>query len=149
MHIGLLHTHSALRWLGLFFMVAAIIDSGIRMKRPLKEAGPKFSLFALIITHTQLVIGALLYFVSPTVKGFMQAGDVMKNSVARFFIVEHAVMMVLAIAVLTIGYSKAKRAVDEASRHRKIFFAYLIALIIIIVSIPWPIREVGIGRGWF
>ena len=149
MHTGLLHTHSALRWLGLFFMVAAIIDSGARMKRPMKEGGPKFSLFALIIMHTQLIIGVLLYFVSPTIKGFMEAGDVMKNSLARFYVVEHAAMMIVAIAVLTVGYSKGKRAIDEAAKHRKIFFAYLIALIIIIVSIPWPIREVGAGRGWF
>ena len=149
MYTGLDHAHSALRWLLLFFMVAAIIDSGIRMKRPMKEGGPKFSLFALIVAHTQLILGFLLYFISPTVKGFMEAGGVMKNGIARFFVVEHPVMMVLAIALLTIGYSKGKRAVDEASKHRKIFFAYLIALIIIIVSIPWPIREVGAGRGWF
>jgi membrane protein DedA with SNARE-associated domain len=99
--------------------------------------------------HTQLIIGVLLYFVSPTIKGFMEAGDVMKNSAARFFVVEHAAMMIIAIAVLTVGYSKGKRAIDEATKHRKIFFAYLIALIILIVSIPWPIREVGAGRGWF
>lgn len=149
MHTGLLHAHSALRWLGLIFLIAAIIDSGIRMKRPMKQGAPKFALFALIITHTQLILGLLLYFVSPTVKGFMAAGDVMKNSVARFFVVEHLVMMILAIVVLTIGYSKGKRAQDEATKHRRIFVAYLIALILILISIPWPFREVGAGRGWF
>jgi hypothetical protein len=149
MHIGILHAHSALRWLVLFFMIAAIIDSGMRMKRPLKEGGPKFALFSLITSHTQLVLGILLYFVSPTVKGYMAAGEVMKDPMARFFVVEHAAMMILAIAVLTIGYSKGKRAADEATKHRRIFYAYLIAFILIIASIPWPIRAVGESRGWF
>ncbi|MEN9639763.1 MAG: hypothetical protein RLZZ262_1632 [Bacteroidota bacterium] len=149
MHTGLLHAHSALRWLGLIFLVAAIIDSGVRMKRPMKEGGPKFALFALIVMHSQLVLGLLLYFVSPTVSAFRAAGDVMKNAVARFYVVEHLAMMILAIVILTIGYSKGKRAADEATKHRRIFYGYLIALILILISIPWPFREVGAGRGWF
>lgn len=149
MYTGLLHLHSALRWVALILLVATIIDSLIRMYRPFKENERKLALFTLISLHTQLLIGGVLYFVSPLVSSWMDAGHIMKNSVARFYIVEHFAGMVIAIALVTIGYSRAKKQSEHWTKHRMIFFYYLAAFILILLSIPWPFREVGAGRGWF
>ncbi|MFM7309608.1 MAG: hypothetical protein ACKOZY_03300, partial [Flavobacteriales bacterium] len=107
------HIHSALRWVALLCMLLAIVHAAVRMYRPLLPTGMKWHLFALISMHTQLIIGLLLYFTSERMKAFREAGNVMKNALSRFFVMEHLVGMVLAIVLLTIGYSKAKRAVDE------------------------------------
>lgn len=149
MHTGLLHLHSALRWLTLLLMLLTITDSLIRMYRPFKENERKLAMFAMITLHIQLIIGIALYFVSPTIKGFMEAGHIMKTPVARFYIVEHLLGMMLAIAVVTIGYSRAKRQAEAWAKHRMIFFYYLAGLLLILLSIPWPFREAGAGRGWF
>lgn len=149
MYTGLLHTHSLLRWIALILLVITIIDSYGRIYRPLKGGNPKFHLFTLISIHLQLVIGFLLYFISPFMKGVFADGSVMKNSVHRFYAVEHLAMMLIAIALITIGYSKAKRKEEISARHKIIFRFYLIAFILIMLAIPWPFREVGEFRGWF
>ncbi len=149
MHTGLLHIHSALRWVVFILMIATIIDSLMRMYRPFKENERKLALFTLISLHTQLLIGLILYFVSPMISQFLEAGHVMKNPVARFYIVEHLVGMCLAITLVTVGYSRAKKQSEHWSKHRIIFFYYLAAFILILLSIPWPFREAGAGRGWF
>jgi len=143
------HIHSVLRWVALICMLAAIFNAAVRMYRPLLPSGMKWHLFALISMHTQLIVGLVLYFTSESMQAFRQADNVMKNALSRFFVMEHLVGMILAIVLLTIGYSKAKRAEDETKRNKTIFWFYLIALLIVIAMIPWPFREVGVGRSWF
>jgi formate/nitrite transporter FocA (FNT family) len=57
--------------------------------------------------------------------------------------------MVIAIALVTIGHVKAKKQSESWAKHKLIFTYYTIALILILISIPWPFRMVGEGRGWF
>jgi uncharacterized membrane protein len=149
MYKGLLDLHSALRWVSIILILATIIDSLIRMYRPFKENERKLALFTLISLHTQLIIGALLYFVSPVISDAIERGDIMKNPVGRFFMVEHLLGMLIAIIVVTVGYSRAKKQSEHWSKHRMIFFYYLSAFLLILLSIPWPFRLVGEGRGWF
>ena len=78
---------------------------------------------------------------------FSEMGDVMGNSVLRFYTVEHITMMLIAIVLITMGYSKAKRQTEQARGHKTIFTFYLIGLVLILVSIPWPFR--GLGAAWF
>jgi uncharacterized protein YacL len=149
MHTGLLHLHSALRWVVIILILATIIDSLVRMYRPFKENERKLALFTLISMHTQLLIGILLYFVSPIISGFMSRGDIMKHADSRFYIVEHLIGMLLAIILVTVGYSRAKKQSEHWSKHRIIFFYYLSAFLLILLSIPWPFRVIAEGRGWF
>lgn len=149
MYNGLIHAHSGLRWVALLLLVATIVDSLVRMYRPFKENERKLALFTLISLHTQLIIGLILMFVGERAKAYFAAGDIMKNSVSRFFLVEHTVGMLLAIALVTVGYSRAKRQSEHWSKHRMIFFYYTAALLLILVSIPWPFRSIAAGSGWF
>ena len=149
MYTALLHTHSLLRWIGLILLIITIIDSYGRIYRPLKGGNPKYHLFTLISMHLQLVIGGILYFVSSLIQNALAAGTVMTDKVHRFFAIEHLAMMLIAIALITVGYSKSKRKDEVSAKHKIIFRFYLIAFILIMLSIPWPFREVGATRGWF
>ena len=112
----------------------------------------KFALWTLIAAHTQLVIGLIQYFFGAWGLKNIQnngMGNVMKDSYGRFFAVEHILMMVIAIALITIGYSSAKRTLAPRKKHKKIFIFFLIALIIILAAIPWPFRPGFESASWF
>jgi formate/nitrite transporter FocA (FNT family) len=95
----------------------------------------------------QLLIGIGLEI--PYLINAMKVGGIMKNPELRFFVVEHFLGMLIAIALVTIGHVKAKKQSESWAKHKLIFTYYTIALILILISIPWPFRMVGEGRGWF
>ena len=104
----------------------------------------KLGLFALIFTHTQFLLGLILYFISPKV---LFSGAAMKDSVLRFFLVEHISLMLIAVVLITIGYSKTKRAATDSKKFKLTFWFYLIGLILILAGIPWPFQNYG--TNWF
>ena len=126
--------HSGFRYVVFILVLLAIIQSLIGWfgKKPYTEANRKINLFALISAHTQLLIGIVLYFLSPYVQF---NSETMKNDTTRYFTVEHWVMMVIAIALITIGHSKAKKKETSESKHKTIAIFYLIAFLIIIGAI--------------
>ncbi|MCB9299329.1 MAG: cytochrome B [Lewinellaceae bacterium] len=143
MYEGLKHAHSGLRWVVLILLILAITGAYRSWKGG--AAGSKMPLYAMISVHVQLLLGLGLYFISPYVKfteGFM------KDPVLRFYSVEHLSLMLLAILTITIGYSRAKRKPTDAARGRTTFMYYAIALVLILLAIPWPFRQ-GLGAGWF
>lgn len=148
---GLVHLHSVLRWVLLILLVATIIDSLLRMYRSFNATDKKLALFTLATLHTQILIGLALYFFGDHVGQFIKEGDVMKDSVSRFWVVEHFAGMVLAAVFVTVGYSRAKRASEKWAKHRFIFVYYTIGFLLIMLSIPWPFRAAAkaLGIGWF
>jgi hypothetical protein len=137
------HAHSGLRWVLLLALVVAIVAGFQAWKRG-GQYKKGAALFALIVTHTQLILGLILYFISPLVnfnEGFM------KNEVTRFYTVEHLTTMIIAIVLITIGYSRAKRKADDAAAGKAMFVFFFIGLILILLGIPWPFRD--LGGGWF
>jgi uncharacterized protein YacL len=149
LHVALNHMHSALRWVILILMLVTIIDSAVRMYRPFKENEKKLALVTLILLHTQVLIGLVLYFVSPSMQTYLSQDFIMKDPVARFFVVEHMLGMVLGAVLVTMGYSKAKKQAESWAKHKLLFYYYLFALLIILFSIPWPFRQAGANLGWF
>ncbi len=140
MESGLLHLHNFLRWVILFFLLVAIVQS-LGKKTGLQ----KTSLWLLIASHITLLIGLYQYFTSAVGYKLIQAngfGVVMKDSIMRFWAVEHITGMLIAIILITIARGKAKRGGYPAA-------LYILALIIILAVVPWPFRELGIGRPWF
>ena len=138
------HAHSGLRWLFLLIIIYAIINAFRKWK-----AGEKFgakdkliSILAIALTHSQAIIGFVLLFISPKIsfaEGFM------KNDVIRFYLTQHAFGMILAVVFITIGHSKAKRAKKDSAKFRKIFIWFSIALLLVLISIPWPFFVAGAG----
>ena len=138
---GLTHLHSSFRYLALGFIILAIVDAvlGLSSGRSYKKSSKMFALFALISSHIQLVVGLLLYFLGA--KGFqlmMNAEGVMKDATMRFFAVEHILTMIIAITLVTVGYSKAKRQEEAKRKYRTVLIFFSIALVFIFIMIPWP-----------
>lgn len=140
MYTGLKHLHSGLAYIllaGLIFSIGYTLISFIN-KKPFTDGNRKVSLIGLICAHLQLVFGLLLYFVSPLgLSGF--SGEAMKNSLSRLYILEHPLTMAIAIALITIGYSKAKRLTEDRKRYNNILIFYTIGLLLILLRIPWSV----------
>lgn len=140
------HTHSGLRWVVLILLVAAILKAFSKRRGGSVYPGKdSLALFAFISTHIQLLLGLVLYlFLSPYVKF---NGETMGDAITRFYTVEHFLGMIIAIAVITIGYIRAKKQAELNKGWKTIAVFYSIGLILILVSIPWPFR--GVQGGWF
>lgn len=142
-----IHVHSGLRWLVLFFIVAAIINAVVKINKKSSQESFKdcvFNRLALIFMHLQVVLGFVLYFISPKV---IFSAASMKNSMLRFFLLEHVILMFIAAVLITVGYIKAENASEEVKGFKRVIIYYSIALLLILLSIPWPFR--GMGSGWF
>lgn len=129
-----LHLHSGFRYVVFILVLLAIIQSlsGWLGRRPYTEGNRKINLFALISAHTQLLIGIVLYFLSPNVQF---NSDTMKNDTTRYFTVEHWLGMLVAIVLITIGHSKSKKIVLPEGKHKTIAIYYIIALLVIVGTI--------------
>lgn len=144
---GFEHLHSANRYILLALLLIVIITSFQKWKgkKEYTKQDDKLNLLAFIFTHLQLLLGLTLYFTSSRV---VLKGLDMSDKYDRFFTIEHTLGMLIAIALITIARIKGKKIVDAVRRHKLTFTYYLIALIIIFASIPWPFRNVGITN-WF
>jgi len=125
------HLHSGFRYIVLILFIYAIIAAFIGWlgNRPYTNGNRLTNLFAMISAHTQLLIGIVLYFLSPLVAF---NSTTMKDPVTRYFTVEHWVMMLIAIALITVGHSKSKKLTTPQAKHKIIALFYTLALLIII-----------------
>ena len=140
MYTGLKHLHSVLA----YFLLAALAFSILYVlftfvgKKPFTATTRKVSLIGLIAAHLQLVVGLILYFVSPL--GFSNfSGENMKNTGFRFHMLEHPLTMLIGIILITIGYSRSKRALLDNQRYKQILVFYIIGLLLILLRIPWTV----------
>jgi hypothetical protein len=125
------HLHSGFRYIILVLFIYTILMAFIGWLggRPYTNRNRISNLVAMISAHTQLLIGIVLYFLSPLVQF---NADTMKNPTTRYFTVEHWVMMVIALALITIGHSKSKKLVLPEAKHKTIALFYTLALLIIV-----------------
>jgi hypothetical protein len=125
------HLHSGFRYIVMVLFIYTILMAllGWFGNRPYDNRNRLSNLFAMISAHTQLLIGIVLYFLSPLVAF---NSTTMKDPVTRYFTVEHWVMMIIAIALITIGHSKSKKLTDPTAKHKIIALFYGAALLIII-----------------
>jgi hypothetical protein len=141
--------HSWLRWILLILLLLSIVKSlaGFINKKALSAGDRKVWLFTMITAHTTLLIGLILLLVGPfgITKGVPEGTSVMKDATYRFYWVEHPVMMILAIVLITIGRGQAKKSISDYNKYKKAFWFFLIALLVILAAIPWPGRP-DIGR---
>ncbi len=136
MYSFLLGLHSGLRYLVLLLLALALVLSITALfgKKDYTESNRKINLFAMIATHTQFLAGLILYFVSPLVQ-YGNMAEAMKNTLSRYWTVEHAVLMLFAIALITVGHARSKRAAQAINKHRAIALYYGLAVLVIVVAI--------------
>jgi len=145
----LVHLHSGLRWVVLLLLIYAIINAArsISSGKYLKK-DKMVNLFTMISLHIQLLIGLILYFVNG--RGRINFGEGwMSDPMSRFYGLEHISVMIIAIAIITIGRRRAEKKLEGTrNKHRAILISYIIGLILILISIPWPFgRWASFGAG--
>jgi NADH:ubiquinone oxidoreductase subunit 2 (subunit N) len=140
----LTHAHSGLRWVALILLVLAIVNAFT--SKTYEKKHRMINLFAMVLLHTQLLIGLIQYFGTSTKVQFIEGW--MKNPLLRFYGMEHILLMIIAIVLVTIGHSKSKKGTTPEEKFKPIKLFYLIGLILILAGIPWPFRE-ALGGGWF
>ncbi len=137
----LVNAHSGLRWIVLLLLVYNVINTAMALssKRVLTAKDTRISLFGMTSVHIQILIGLVLYFISPKVQF---SASTMSDDVLRFFTMEHTLGMLIAIVLITVAHRRVK-----TGNARGGFWYYTIGLLVILLSIPWPFR--GFGNGWF
>ncbi|MGO4820192.1 MULTISPECIES: hypothetical protein [unclassified Flavobacterium] len=128
--------HSGWAYLALLLLVIAVVNAFIGMfsKKEFTGTDRKIALFALIGTHTQLLIGLILYFVSPL--GFAALGN-MSDKAMRLTSLEHPLINLIAIALITIGWSKHKGLITSESKFKTFAIFYGLGFALILLRLPW------------
>lgn len=150
MENGLLHLHNLLRWIILLLLLIALVRH-LQIRKPFGRLDQRIGLFLLITADIMLIIGFYQWYSSPLgLESIRENGfsAVMKDRAARFWAVEHFAGMLIAIILIHVGRSYGKKTIPDATKHKRSLVFYGLALLIILISIPWPFRY-GIGRPWF
>lgn len=140
MYATLLSLHSLVRW----FVLAALIFglyraySGWLSKKKFSRMDDAVRHWAATIVHIQFVLGAWLYLISPIVDYFLHNFNVaVHQREIRFFGMEHSLMMLLAVGIVSTGSAKAKRKPADIEKFKTMAIWFTIALLVILSSIPW------------
>lgn len=130
--------HSYWAYLVLIILIIATFNALFKSftKKDYEARDFRISLFTLIVSHIQLLIGVVFWFVSDYFNE-MSMGEIMKNSALRRNVVEHPFTMIIAVALITIGYSKHKKKLISSKKLKTIAVFYTIALILVLSMIPW------------
>jgi len=139
MYAIVLILHSLLRWAILIGLLCGIATSttGLIRKRPYSNLDNTVRMLVVTISHIQLLMGLILYFtLSPITQHFLEKGSE-GNDPIWFFGIYHIFMMILAVTVITIGSSFAKRADIASAKFKAILLSYFVALLVILSGIPW------------
>ncbi len=140
MYTGLVHLHNTLRWVILITLVWSLLNA-------FKGKNGKETLIMMISSHVMLLIGLIQWFGGDW--GLKQIknlgmGEAMKNAAVRFFAVEHALMMIIAIALITVAHRSAK----AGKANTKWFLLAALAIILLMMPGPWK-SDVALQRGLF
>ena len=142
MYSAFLLIHSLLRWVVIIvgFIVIARAIGGITARRDWGEADTAGVRWFGISLDVQFLIGLLLYvWLSPFIRdAWADMGATMRNAPLRFFAVEHVTGMVIGLALAHVGNSRIRKAVDAAQKHKLAVIFFSLAMVVILLSIPWP-----------
>lgn len=148
----MLHLHSVLRWVIFILLLVAVYKNLADRNKGFTLSHKKVGLILMICADTMLLVGLYQWFTGPWgLKNIQAVGfkEIMSNSYYRFFAIEHTTGMLLAIILIHLGYSYSKKQVPDIQKHKRSLLYYGLALLIILISVPWPFRAVGENRHWF
>ena len=137
----LLIAHSYLRWLVLISLLLSISRAwrGRSFNSAFSKRDDALRHWTATIAHIQLVIGMLVYLQSPLVKHFMKNFEASRENLELLFYgLIHGLLMIIAIVVLSMGSAFAKRKATDREKFQTMLIWYSLALIIILIAIPWP-----------
>ncbi|MDW5289965.1 hypothetical protein [Formosa sp. PL04] len=133
--------HSYWAFLVLAVLIIATVNSIIKYvgKKEYSPVDFRLALFTIIVTHIQLLIGIILYVVSPRMAlfGEIGMGGIMKDPISRLYLIEHPIINIIALVFITMGYSKHKVKLSSHAKFKTISIFYTIGLILLLSRIPW------------
>ncbi|MEL0201270.1 MAG: hypothetical protein VW892_01320 [Flavobacteriaceae bacterium] len=132
--------HSYWAFLVLLVLILAIANAfkGRLQAAEFQARDLRLSLFALIFSHIQLVLGLIVYFVSPWFDLWSQQGmGIMKDAQARLYLVEHPITNLIALFLITLGWSLHKRQNSSTKKFGRIALFYSLGLLLLLSRIPW------------
>ncbi len=135
-----LHSYLAYVALAVLFLAVANAIMGLVGNRMFATLGKDFrlSLFALIICHLQLLVGLVLFYVSPNgLNAIQELGMGGMNAAARLLAVEHPFINIIALILITIGWSRHKKFIEGKKKFKSIAIFYGLGLVLILSRIPW------------
>ncbi|MDZ7718798.1 MAG: cytochrome B [Balneolaceae bacterium] len=133
--------HSLLRWFVLISLIYTMFLAykGWFSNLTYTPRHDKIRNITVIIVHVQLLVGLVLYGISPVIRQlFSNFGEAVQQSALRFYGMEHSILMILAVVFITIGSAKAKRLTEDVKKFKSIAVWFTIGLILILITIPWP-----------
>lgn len=132
--------HSSLAYVVLITLVLAVLNAfwGVGGNRNFGNRDLRLSLFGLIFSHIQLLLGLVVYFVSPYFSAWENGmGAVMKDATLRLYLVEHPTTNILAIVLITMGWSLHKKAANDRKKFFRIAVFYGLGTLLLLSRIPW------------
>lgn len=133
--------HSYWAYLTLLMIVIASLNALFKFfgNKEFQPTDFRISLFTLIVTHIQLLLGLVLYFAADYFSLISEMGmkSVMGDKLLRSNIVEHPLMMIIAVVLITVGYSKHKKKLTSKPKFKMLAIFYTLALVCVLAKIPW------------
>jgi NADH:ubiquinone oxidoreductase subunit 2 (subunit N) len=128
--------HSLWSYLALILLLLATLNAvlGFFSKKDFKPKDRAIALFGLIAVHIQLLVGLSLYFISPL--GWASFGQ-MSDKALRLTSLEHPLTNIIAIVLITVGWSKHKKALASDRKFKALALFYALGLLLILSRIPW------------
>src|ERR1700694_5259546 len=145
---ALLHVHSVGRWIVLLLLLFAILNSLIAGDRPYIRTDNRLGLLLTIFADLMLIVGGYLWYAGSWGYKLIEArglSAVMKDHTARFFAIEHLAGMLIAIILIHVGKAQGRKKISDRSKHRRTLIFYFLALLIILASVHWPFRGIGVN----
>jgi phage-related holin len=140
MYLFIQKFHAGWAYLTLFILAFVVVKTAIGFigKQAFKPIDRKLGLFGLIFCHLQLLVGLILYFISPIGYNLLKANGISGlTPQLRLTALEHPVVNIIAIIIITIGWSKHKKLAESTSKFKTFLIFYGLGLILILSRIPW------------
>jgi hypothetical protein len=137
----LLQVHSILRWVVTGAILLALYRAwiGLLTRRAFTAFDNAVRHWTATAFHVQLMVGIVLFTQSPVVKGFWSNfREASQNFDSLFFGLLHALLMLCAIVIVTIGSAVTKRKTTDREKFASMLLWYAIAFIIVLIAVPWP-----------
>jgi hypothetical protein len=147
MYPFMLTLHSILRWVVLVLAIVAVVRAlaGWLGKQGWTALDDRLGMLLSASMDLQVVLGFILYiFLSPFTQTALQDfGAAMSNELLRYWSVEHVLLMIVALILIHIGRATSKVAEEVTSKHRRAAIFFGLALLAILLAIPWPFLPYG------
>jgi hypothetical protein len=151
MYSAILTVHSYLRYAVLLMVLLAVLRyvAGLLHSRAWNDGDEGIGRWMIRVWDLQFLLGLVLYFLSPVVQfGFANIREAMGDAQTRQFLIEHPLLNLLAIGALHMGWIRARKAADDRGRMVRALVFIAIAVVLVLLSIPWsgrPLLRTTVG----